>query len=127
MATISPSWTEAVNLHTSGTVAAGASATDDIDLDDLTADAVHVTIEIVFGGSVDGDVIVEVFGSSDSGTNDDTISIASFVIKAENSATKRASFTIKDVPYIAVKVTNQDTTDNVTYDSWFAWRNWASA
>lgn len=125
-ATIKPVWTENVNLHTSGTVAGGASATDDIDLDTLGADATAIVIEIVFGGSPDGDVDVEIFASSDSGTNDDTEPLAAFTITFATSATKRATIVIKDVPYIAVKVTNNDSADNVTYDSWHAWRQWSS-
>lgn len=126
MATIKPVWTENVNLHTSGTVAAAASATDDIDLDNLGADTVAIVIEILFGGSVDGDVLVEIFASSDSGTNDDTLPLISLSIPETNSATKRKTIVIQDVAYIAVKITNNDSTDNVTYDSWFAWRQWDS-
>lgn len=125
-AVIKPVWTENVNLHTSGTVSAGASATDDIDLDTLGADATAIVIEIVFGGSVDGDVLVEIFASSNSGTDDDTLPLASFSISETNSATKRKTIVIQDVAYIAVKVTNNDSTDNVTYDSWHAWRQWSS-
>lgn len=127
MATIKPVWTENVNLHTSGTVAAAASATDDIDLNTLGADVVAIVIEIIFGGSPDGDVLVEIFGSSDSGTKDDTLPLTSFIIPRSTSATKRKTIVIKDVAYIAVKITNNDSADNVTYDSWFAWRQWSSA
>ena len=127
MATITPTWTEATNLHTSGTVAAAASATDDIDLDNLGYDMVLVTIEIAFGGTPDGDCTVEVLGSSDSGTNDDTVALHTLAIEEAASTTKRISLQIKDVPYIAVKVTNNDSTATVTYDSWYAGRKFTSA
>lgn len=124
MTTGKPVWAENVNLHTSGAVAAGASATDDIDLDTLGADLVSVVVEIVFGATPDGDVLVEVFGSTDSGTNDDTEPLLSFTIEETADATKRKSFALGGIPYAAIKVTNNDTTDSVTYDSWYAWRQW---
>ena len=126
MATIKPVWTENVNLHTSGTIAAGANVTDDIDLDNLGADVVAIVIEIIFGATPDDDVLVEIFGSSDSGTNDDTEPITAFTIVETASATKRKTIVLKDVAYIAVKVTNNDSADTVTYDSWFAHRQWDS-
>ena len=124
MATGTPTWTENQNLHSSGSVAAGASATDDIDLDNLGYDAVAITIEIVFGGSPDDDCNIEVFASTNSGTDDDTEAITSFSITEQTSTTKRKTFVIYDLPYIAVKLTNNDSTDNVTYDSWYAGRKW---
>ena len=127
MATIKPVWTENVNLHTSAALAFGASATDDIDLDTLGADAVAIVIEILFGATPDGDVLVEIFGSSDSGVQDDTEPLTSFRIPQTASVTKRKTIVLKDVAYLAVKVTNNDSADSVTYDSWHAWRQWSSA
>ena len=126
MATIKPVWTENVNLHTSSSVAAAASVTDDIDLDTLGADAVAIVIEVVFGATPDGNVLVEIFGSSNSGTDDDTEPITSFTIKETASATKRKTVVLKDLAYLAVKVTNNDSTDSVTYEAWHAWRQWSS-
>jgi hypothetical protein len=120
MATFKPSWTENQNLHTSGTVAAAASATDDIDLANLGYVGVTITIEIVFGGTPDGNCLVEVFRSNDSGTNDDTEPIVSFTIEEAVSTTKRAGIKLMNEPYLAVKVTNNDSTDTVTYDSWYS-------
>ena len=120
MATFQSVWTENVNLHTSGTVAAAASATDDIDLAASGYVGVTVTIEIVFGGTPDGNVLVEVLMSNNSGTDDDTEPYLSFTIEESVSATKRASFRTFGVPYIAVRITNNDSTDNVTYDSWYS-------
>jgi hypothetical protein len=126
MATITPSWTENVEYHASASLAAGASATDDIDLDNASYDAVQVTVEIVFGGTTDGDVDVEILLSSDSGTTDDTEASIKYTIPATDSATKSRSVTVKDTPYIAIKVTNNDSTDNVTYHGWYAGRQWSS-
>lgn len=127
MATIKPDWTENVNVHSSASLSSGSSATDDIDLDTLGADKVFLTIEIIFGSTPDGNVLVEVFGSADSGTNDDTEPLFSYTVEEGVSATKRKSIEIPSLPYIAITVTNNDTTDSVTYEAWQAWRNWNSA
>jgi len=127
MTIIKPTWTENVNLHTSASLAAAASVTDDVDLDTLGADQALITIEIVFGGSVDGNVLVEIFGSANSGTDDDTIPLTSFTIPENDSVTKRKSVIVTGVPYIAVKVTNNDSTDTVTYEAWYAWRQWVAS
>lgn len=126
MSTITPSWTENVNLHTSGSVAAGVAVVDDIDYDTLGADAAAIVIEVIFGATPDGDILVEVLNSSDSGTNDDTEPVASMVIPWETSATKRQTMETGGRPYDAIRVTNLNTTDSVTVDSWLAWRQWDS-
>lgn len=127
MAIIKSIWTENVNLHTSAALAFGASVTDDIDLDNLGADLATITIEIIFGASPDGNALVEVFGSSNSGVDDDTIPITSFTIPFTISATKRKTFIVRSFPYAAIKVTNEDSTDNITYEAWHAWRQWTTA
>ena len=127
MVTVKPDWTENVSLHSSSSVAAGGSATDDIDLDNLGADCVNVQIEIIFTGTVDGDVLVEVFSSPDSGTNDDTEPITSLRIPETASATKKVTIKLENLAYAAIKVTNNDSTASVTYESIYAWRNWLSA
>ena len=126
MATISASWTESVSLRAAAVLASAATDTNDIDLDNLTADAVALMTEVVFGASADGNVLVEVFGSVDSGTQDDTEPITAFTIEEANNTTKRKTIVIKDVPYIAVKITNNDSADNVTIEQLYAWRNWNS-
>lgn len=126
MAIIKPVFTENVNLHSSATLSFGASATDDIDLDNLGADSVVISISIAFGGTPDDDCIVEIFASSDSGNNDDTVAVATLTIANVVSTTERRTFRIAGMPYITVKVTNNDTTDDVTYEAHFAWRQWTS-
>lgn len=126
MPTIKPVWTENVNLHTSAGLAAAASATDDIDLDTLGADMVDISISIAFGATPDGDALVEIFASSDSGANDDTVAAQSFVIEKVTDTTVRRSVLVPARAYVAVKVTNQDSADNVTYEAHFAWRQWSS-
>ena len=127
MATISSSWTENQTLHSSATVAAGVTATDDIDLAASGYVAAHVMVEIAFGSTPDDDVVVNVFGSVDSGTQDATLPIYSLTIQAATSTTKRATFTVENVPYIAVAVTNNDSADNVTYEGLYAGLKYTSA
>lgn len=127
MATITATWTEAVEFHASASLASGASATDDIDLAGAGYDAALITIEITFGGSAASDCTAELFASSNSGTEDDTIPITSFSIPEATSTTKIVSFLVKDIPYVAVKVTNNDGSNPVTYEGRYAGRKWSSA
>lgn len=127
MATFSATNTENNNLHTSGTVAAAASATDDIDLSASGMIWVSITIEVVFGGSPDGNCLIEVFHSNNSGTDDDTEPMYTFTIEEATSTTKRAPIFIQPAAYVAVKLTNNDTTDNVTYDSWYTYGKYTDA
>lgn len=122
MATISPSWTENVTLRSSATLAAGASDTNDIDFDNLTADAAKVLVDLTIGSS--SGITVEVFDSVDSGTTDGDVATLSFTM----TATGKRSFSIQNTPYVAVKVTNDDgsnATGNLAIT--YAWRNWNSA
>ena len=127
MATITASWTENVTLHTSGSVSAGASATDDIDLAIAGYDCVEVQVRITFGSTPDDGCDVEVFASPDSGTTDDTIPLFAFQVQEVTSTQVIKSFVVRDVPYIAVKLTNNDSTDAVTYEADYAGRKWSSA
>lgn len=127
MATFSASNTENQNLHTSGTVAAAASATDDIDMSASGMIWVSMTIEIVFGASPDGNVTVQVFHSNNSGTDDDTEPLFRFTIEEATSTTKRAPIFVQPGAYLAVKITNNDTTDNVTYEAWYTYGKYTDA
>lgn len=127
MAIIKPKWTENVTLHGSSSVSAAASATDDVDLANLGADAISAQIEIIFGGTPDGPVLIEIFASPDSGVNDDTEPLFAFELPEATSATKRITFNLQNVAYVAVKITNNDTTDAVTYEALYAWRQWETA
>jgi hypothetical protein len=125
--TITPAWTENQTLHASAVLAAVSSTADDLDLANLGYDAVHIQVEVIFGGTPDGNVLVEVFTSPDSGTNDDTEPYLSFTIEDATSATLRKSFTILNVPFIRVQYTNNDTADNVTIETLYAGRKWSAA
>ena len=120
MATISPTWTENVAVRASATLASGASDTNDIDLDNLSADRSDIQVNITIGSA--SSVTVEFFGSSDSGTTDDTTPLHSYVVTVND--TRTISMT---GPYVAVKLTNNDggnATGNIVIDH--AWRQWTS-
>ena len=120
MATISPTWTENISVRSAATLAAAASATHDIDLDNLGADRSDVQIDIIVGSS--SGVTVEIFGSPDSGTTDDTTPLMSYTVSADD----RRTLTLTGA-YRQIKLTNNDgsnATGNITIIH--AWRQWSS-
>lgn len=121
MATISPSWTEAVVLRSAATLAASGNAGYDIDLDTLGADRSDVQIDITIGSS--SGVTVDVFGSPDSGTTDDTTALLSYTVAAND----RRTITLTGA-FRRVEITNNDgsnATGNIAIQH--AWRQWTSA
>ena len=121
MATISPSWTENVSVRSAATISAGATATHDIDLDTLGADLSETQIDITIGSS--SGVTVEIFGSPDSGTTDDTTALVSYTVAAND----RRSLSLTGA-YRQIKLTNDDgsnATGNIAIIH--AWRQWTSA
>lgn len=121
MATISPSWTEAVVLRSAATLAASGTATYDIDLDTLGADRSDIQVNITIGSS--SGVTVEIFGSPDSGTTDDTTALVSYTVSANDIRT----ITVTGA-YRQIKLTNNDgsnATGNISIQH--AWRQWTSA
>lgn len=126
MATITATWTENQSLRASGSLAAGASESNSIDVnDDATvggADTVVIQVSITIGSSTSA--TVEVFGSADSGATTDTFPVDSYEVSADDVRT----VTIPDYPYITVTVTNNDGTNAVTdLTIIYAARQWNSA
>jgi len=120
MATIKPVWTENVSVRSAATLAAGATATHDIDLDNLGADLSEVQIDIAIGSA--SSVTVEIFGSPDSGTTDDTTALLSYTVDANDRRTLQLGGA-----YRQIKLTNDDgsnATGNITIIH--AWRQWDS-
>lgn len=120
MATITATWTEGVSLRSAATIAASGTATADVDLDNLGADRADVQIDITIGTS--SGVTVEVFGSPDSGTTDDTTPLLSYTVSANDRRT-----IVLTGAYRQIKWTNNDgsnATGNIAAD--YAWRNWTS-
>ena len=108
MSSITAAWTEnqAVATLDGATITQGASATGDIDLAGLGFIGVKVQIKITYGAAVDDNTTIEVFGSADSGTTDDTVPIWSQSVTYNAGGVATVSFTILNEPYIAIKVTN---------------------
>ena len=125
MATIKPNWTEnqAISGFDDAAVAAGGSTEGDIDLDNLGFDLVAIQIKITFGGTPDDDALIEIFSSSDSGTTDDSLAITALTVEEAVSTTKRLTVVVPNLPFIQVKVTNNDSTDTIDVSAIFAGRN----
>lgn len=120
MATISPSWTENVTGRSAATIGTGATATVDIDLDNLGADRADVQVDITIGSA--SSVTVSVFGSPDSGTTDDTTGLMEYTVSANDRRTL-----ILTGNHRQISITNNDgsnATGNVAVI--YAWRQWTS-
>jgi hypothetical protein len=117
MATISASWTENQSLQGAQTLNASSSDTDDIDLDTNGYVAVLIQWKGTFHGSATEGCTIEVFGSSDSGTSDDTIALCSRKVAVDAGNTVTVSILIENVPYIAVKRTNNDGSHSITNET----------
>lgn len=122
MATITPNWTEDAPLRTAATLAAAGTDTNDIDAAFLGADALMITTDITLGSS--SGVTVEFFRSANSGMNDDNNAFMAYTVTAD----ERRTVAIYGEAYVAVKITNDDGSNNTgSISQIFAWRNWSSA
>lgn len=128
MATITPNWTENQTLQAAQTLNASSSDTDDIDLAASGYDAVLVQWQGTFNASATDGCTIEVFASPDSGTTEDTIPIWSQEVEVDAGNTVKISFVIPDVPYAAIKRTNNDSSYSITNETLiYAGRKWSSA
>ncbi len=128
MATFTPSWTTGSTLHASSSVSNGASTTDDLNLvsaGPYYGALIQVDIDIA-SGSPAGDVTIEVFGSADGGSNDDTLPMKTLRIAFTGTGNKKVSFTVYGVPFVSVKITN-NTGVSCTYVGRYAGLKQASA
>lgn len=107
MATITANWTEnqAVTFDDS-TPAKTVEGKGVIDLANLGFIAVAIQFQVIFGGSADGNAIIRIRNSSDSGSNKDTILLLEQTIPFQISTTKRVTILVRDLPYIEVGVYN---------------------
>lgn len=128
MATISPTWTEDITGTASSSVAAGASAAFEIDLDTLGADLADVTVLTRFNnaGNPDGDGEIEIFYSTDSGGQLDTEAAQTFTMELVTGSTKVKTISISHTPYARIKMNNNDSSADMTFAAWYAWRQWTS-
>jgi len=129
MATITTTWTEnqSITSFNAASLAAAGTTNGDIDLATSGYDIVTVQIKVIFGATPDGDVTIDILSSPDSGTSDDTIPLMTISIPETTSATKFITIPVKDIPFIQVKATNNDTTDTVNVSALYAGRKWTSA
>jgi hypothetical protein len=114
MSTTGGDWTENQEHHASSVISATGNAQDTIDLDASNYDEVEVFISIAFGSTPDGDCVVEVFPSYDSGTTFTTKATYTRTIERQTSTTVIVSFIVSHAA-ARIKVTNNDSTDSVTY------------
>jgi len=114
MATFQPDWTEGVELHASEVIAQNGSEQDDIDIDYLGYYAIRGQIDVTAATGASGDVIVELYGSCDSGSHVDTEASQRIPISFTAAAQKIRGFTFGPGPWVRVKVSNY-TGQNVTY------------
>jgi hypothetical protein len=126
MASFTPSWTNAT-LHTSGTVTNGSTAQDDLNLSTLGYYAVRCQIDIdIASGSPAGDVAIEVFTSSDGGSNVDTEPSQRLTLSFAATGNKKRSVLVSNTPWARVKITNS-TGVSVTYVGRYSGLQQASA
>jgi hypothetical protein len=106
MATFTGEWTNGT-LHSSSSITNGGTATDNVDLDALGYFGIRGQIDFdIASGSPAGDVVVQVFGSCDNGTNKYTEADQTFRIPFSATGNKKQGFTVFFSPYASVKLTN---------------------
>lgn len=128
MGSITPTWTVNQSLQAAQTLAASGTDTDDIDLDTAGYDAVLVQWQGTFNASATDGCTIEVFGSPDSGSNDDNIPLWPIEISVDAGNTVKISFLIEGIPYAAIKRTNNDSSYSITNETLiYAGRQWATA
>lgn len=115
MATISATWTEnqAVNFDDTSP-AKGVVGYSDIDVAAAGYVGIFLQLSIGFQASIDGNAIIYVLGSADSGTTDDSVETPLFSQEVAYSAgnTRLISFQIMNVPHIRVAIENDTTTED---------------
>lgn len=127
MAEFTPAWTTGGPLHTSGTVAIAGTATDALNLATLAYYEVDAQVEInIASGSPNGDILIEVFGSVDGGSNVDTIPLTQRRLTFVATGNQKISIPGLRGPHVTVKITN-GTGVAVTYIGRYAGLKQASA
>jgi len=128
MATITtPAWTEDVSLQAAQTLAASASDTDDVDIATAGYDRIVLQFSVTFHGSATAGYKIEIFSSSNSGTTEDNLPIITQNISLVTSSTKTISIIVDGLPYIAVKRTNLDGSQDIANEAViYAGRKWSS-
>lgn len=119
MAWTKGAWTDLIGTDGSKTsIAAAGTSSGTIDCNGANPFiVVAIKVVVVFGGSPDDDVTVELFGNdADDAAENDTLPIFSASIPEETSSEERATYQINvsALDSLVVTVTNNDSTDAVT-------------
>jgi hypothetical protein len=104
MATTTATWTENQTLRSAATLSSGGTSTHDLDIDNNGYDLVTLQFDITHSSS--SGITAELFSSPDSGTTDDTESLAGGFSTDGTDVTK--TVVVMGHPYIQVKLTNDD-------------------
>lgn len=104
MAVTTATWTENQTLRSAATLAASGTSTHDLDIDANGYDLVVLQFNITHSSSTG--ITVELFSSPDSGTTDDTESLAGGFGTSGTDVTK--TVVVMGHPHIQVKLTNDD-------------------
>jgi hypothetical protein len=104
MATTTATWTENQTLRSAATLAAGTTSTHDLDIDASGYDTVVLQFDIAHSSS--SGVTVELFSSPDSGTTDDTESLAGGF--STDGTDVKKTVVVMGHPHIQVSITNDD-------------------
>ena len=104
MAITKPTWTEGQTLRAAATLAAGATATHDLDIDAAGYDTVTMQLDIAHSSS--SGVTVDLLSSSDSGTSNDTTSLAGGFATDGTDVVK--TVVVMGHAHIRVSITNVD-------------------
>lgn len=125
MATISKAWGSESTIMNAVSVTTG-SLSSAVDLKTNGFEGAVVTVSATFGTTDDLDI--EVLSSNDDSTYDDaTYGVTRFVMPHTNSATKRTSFVVRDLPCFKLYCKRTGTTDTITVTAKaMPWR-WSSA
>ena len=129
MVTFSSSWTENQDItFDDASPAKTVEGKGPIDLANLGAIAVAIQVQIAFGGSADGNAVIRVRSSSDSGTTKDTILLYEQEVSFTISTTKRVTVLLRDLPYLEIGVYNGNAAvEDITIAAKYAYLKYVSA
>lgn len=110
-------WTENQTLQAAQTLSAASSDTDDIDLAANSADCVLVQWTGTFHSSATSGCTVVFYASPDSGTTEDTTALHSTEISCDAGNAVTVSWSFHAIPYLAVKRTNDDSSQAISSET----------
>jgi hypothetical protein len=128
MATTTPSWNEGNTLRSAATIAAGGTATHDLDIAGQTTppDLVLLQVDITDSGSATA--TVNLYASHDSGATIDTVALPGSFETDQSGSQIIRTVAVLGIPYVQVEIVNNDgsnATGNVAIH--YAMRTWSTA